>query len=106
MNARTLSIRAFMIALLAAVLPACGGGSSSGGGDSLAGASYFLAYLFGPSGTDNDASAFGSISSRVTEAMTPAAAGMGQPVKSRLGLPVDMMARQLKRASRMAPQRT
>lgn len=48
----------------------------------------------------------GSIMRSVTEAMTPAAAGMGQPVKSREGFPSEEAARQLKRARRMAPQRT
>ena len=47
-----------------------------------------------------------SSSSNVMEQITPAAAGMGQPVKSLLGLPFGAdAATQLKRARRIAPHR-
>src|SRR5436190_8722813 len=59
-------------------------------------------HLHAPSSRKSLAFEFGSIISRVTELMTPAAAGMGQPVKSRLGLPLAIAARQLNLARRMA----
>src|SRR5436190_23579465 len=63
-------------------------------------------HLHAPSSRKSLAFELGSISSSVTELMTPAAAGMGHPVKSRLGLLLAIVARQLNLARRMAPQST